>query len=260
MSSINDLRQKIEPKFANRDDFYAYVADHPSCKISFEQAYQDIEDNLLPIFKTAKELCEDLSGDKNYFQNGHMKHLFHMALVSRMIRNINTESGTFEEKMTSLRLSDPHYGGMVYIKDGKKIKEETPFEKKSDNGFKSVILKAGIGFSTYDDQYTTRYFGAFCEDVSSILNERQVASVFGKFLNWQVAKDSAVLYVATIPFVEKEMAQMAKANGVDYSKRFDFYQDAEKNIRAKINAFCDKKQETFLQQAQKVHGGIPNAK
>lgn len=247
MSSLEEVRQKIPqenlPEFKSREDFYAYAADNPSAEITAEQAYKEIEDNLLPVFKIAKELCEHLSDDKDYFKKDrHTKHLYHMALVSRMIKNIITSGGTDEEKKESLRLSDPHYGGMFYIKNGKMTRELSLFSKKEDRGFKNLISKAGIGCSAYDDQYTTIYFGAIQEDITPIFKEQQIASTSGRFLNWQVAKDSGVLWAATQPFVSEEMAKMAQENGVAYSQRFDFYQEAEQKIKNKIVDFCDIKQ------------------
>lgn len=243
MSTIDEVRQKIQPEFASQEEFYAYAADNPSVKISVEEARAAIEENLLPVFKVAKELCEHLSGDKDYFKKDrHTKHLYHMALVSRMIKNINDYSGTPEEKKKALHLSAPHYGGLVYIKDGKKTQEQSPFVRKEDRGFKNLIAKAGIGCSAYDDQLTTIYFAAFREDVSPIFSENAKALVSGRFLHWQAAKDSAVLQIADKPLIEAKMAQIAKEKGISFAKRYECYQDAEAQIQAKIDQFCDMKQ------------------
>ena len=252
MSKIEDLREKIRPIFKSPEELYAYAADNSAVNITPEQAYQCIEDNLLPIFKVAKELCEHLSENKDYFkQEKHAKQLYHMALVSRMIKNINTYAGTNEEKKKSLRLSDPHYRGMVYIKDGHKSVAQTPFEKKEDKGFRMLISRAGIGCATYDAQLATIYFGAVQEDISPIFKEEEKASISGNFLNWQAAKDSNVLLIAARPFIDKEMAQMAREKKVVFSKRFDFYQDAEKKIKDKISEFCDIKNKELPQQILK---------
>lgn len=243
MDKIEEMREKIQPDFKAREELYAYAADNYSVEITPEQAFKEIEDNLLPAFSVAKELCEHLSGDKDYFkQEKHTKRLYHMALVSRMIKNINELSGTYEEKKKSLRLSDPHYRGMFYIINGQRTKELSPFSKKEDRGFKDLISKAGIGCAAYDDQLTTIYFGVIQKD---ILDEQQISSVSGKFLNWEVAKDSGVLWAATQPFVHNEMTKMAQKNGVDYAQRYDFYQDAEKKVQEKIAEFCDMKQAEY---------------
>ncbi|MBR1840498.1 MAG: hypothetical protein IJ778_00010 [Alphaproteobacteria bacterium] len=243
MNKIDELREKILPDFKTKEEFYAYVADNNSVKITPEQAFKEIDDNLLPVFKVAKELCEHLSGDKDFFeQKEYAKHLYYMALVSRMVKNIDRLGGTDEEKKESLRLSDPHYGGMFYIKNGQKTKELSLFSEKEDKGFKDLISKAGIGCSTYEDSLTTIYFGAIQEDISPIFKEQQIASVSGNFLNWQVAKDSGVLWAATQPFIDNEMVKMAQENGVAYARRHNFYQDAEKKIHTKIVEFCDMKQ------------------
>ena len=210
MNKIDKLRDKIKPEFETREDFYAYAADNNFVTITPEQALKEIEDNLLPVFKVAKELCEELSGDENYFKKEkHTKHLYHMALVSRMVKNIDTLSGTDKEKKESLRLSDPHYGGMFYMINGKTTKELSLFSKKEDKGFKNLISKAGIGCSTYDDQLITIYFGVIQEDISPIFKEQQIASMSGNFLNWEVAKNSGVLWAATQPFVNDEMIKIS---------------------------------------------------
>lgn len=252
MNKIDELRDKIQPNFSTREELYAYAADNDSAKITPKQAYKELDDNLLPVFKIAKELCEHLSGDKDYFkQEKHTRSLYHMALVSRMVKNINIYGGTEEEKKKSIHLSDPHYRGMVYINGGKKSEEPTPFERKEDKGFKKLISRAGIGCATYDDQLTTIYFGAVKEDISPIFNEKAKVSVSGNFLNWQAAKTSHVLWAATKPFVNAKMAHIAKEKGVAFSKRFDFYQDAETKIQSKIAEFCDIKNKEYQQQLQK---------
>ena len=82
MNKIDELRDKIKTK----EEFYAYAADNNSVRITPEQAFKEIDDNLLPVFKVAKELCEHLSGDKDFFeQKEYAKHLYYMALVSRMV-------------------------------------------------------------------------------------------------------------------------------------------------------------------------------
>ncbi|MBQ9035755.1 MAG: hypothetical protein IJ099_07365 [Alphaproteobacteria bacterium] len=249
---LKQLYKKTMPEFKSRDEFYAYVADHSDVTISLKQAYKQMQDNLLPVFKAAKELCEYISGDDEYFlkTKNNLYQLYHMALVSRMINNINTNSGTVEEKKASLRLSEPHYRGMIYIKNGKKTRETTPFEKKQDKGFKDIFLKSNIGLSVYEDMMTTIYYGAFQNDVFSDVKEERIASVHGNFLNWQVAKNSHVLKVACEPFIRSKMAQMAQENGFDFSDRFRFYQASTLNIQAKINAFCDIKQTQFINQMQ----------
>lgn len=252
----NQLSEKAMPEFKSQEELYSYAADHPNMTISLKEAYKHIENNLLPIFKTAKELCEYISEDNEYFfkAKNNLHQLYHMALVSRMINNINTNSGTIEEKKISLKLSEPHYRGMIYINNGKKTKEKSPFEKKQDKGFKDLLLKSNIGFSVYEDALTTIYYGAFQNDVFSDIKEERIASVHGNFLNWQVAKNSNVLKVACESFIQAQMVQMAQEKGYKFSERFHFYQDAETKIQSKIAEFCDIKNKKHLQQIKKVKG------
>lgn len=248
---LKQLRERTMPEFKSRDDFYAYAASHRMAEVSAEQARKDINDNLLPIFKAAKELCEYLSGNKDYFSKGHMKHLYYMALVSRIIKNIDKNSDTLENKEKSIRLSDPHYRGIIYLNNGKKEKENTPFNNDSDKGFKSALLKSGLGFSSYDDQYTTLYFGAIQEDITPIFSEKQVCSVTGNILNWEYAKKSAVFAIAAKPFINSEVEKICKENGTPLSEYGKHYEQAEKNIQAKIDEFCDMKNKENQQQLQK---------
>lgn len=252
MSSIEEIKLKIQPEFASKEHLYSYAADNSLLTISSKQAQQDISANLLPIFQAAKELCEQLSQDDEYFKRGHMVQLFHMALVSRMIKNINNNCSTTEEKLASIHYSQPHYGGMLYFKNGKKETKQSLFEKKEDRGFKNLMSKA-IGCS-YDDQYTTIYFGAFQEDVQPVYdpNGTPKCSVSGGILSWENLKNSAVLQIAAQSFIYQEVKKICQKNGTPLSNYGIHYKQAEQNIQVKINEFCDMKQAQLIKQKHKL--------
>lgn len=169
-----------------------------------------------------------------------------MALVSHMIKNINDNYGTIDDNKKAIRFSEPHYGGVIYFKNGEKISKQKLFEKKEDRGFKDLMSKA-LGFS-YDDQYTTIYFGALQDDVCSLETGKSKCSVTGNILNWEDMKDSAVFKVAVMPLVEREVKKICKKNGTPLAKFGIHYQHAEQNIRAKTNEFCDMKQTKNTEQ------------
>ena len=265
---LTDLRAKTMPEFASREDFYAYAQNRQVPTLKADEAFKDIQDNLLPIFKAAKELCEYLSADENYFRRGWNKSqtfvqmyaedlpadhgdrpidkLYHMALVSRIIQTINHKCGTAKEKKFAVMHADI-VNDNVYINNGQRQKVSGFGWLEENKGFKRAIGNSELKLN-YDDNYLHEYLGAFQEDVQPVLTDKSapVCSASGHILGWDRMKESSVLQIAAEPFIYAEMARLYQEQG---GKLQGFYRDdrgklaaqARKNITAKIFAFCDMK-------------------
>lgn len=249
---IDEVRARTEKsisEFRSKDEFFAYAAEHRAATIDFEHAYTEIQNNLLPVFRIAQELCEYISKDQDYFKHGHIKHLYHMALVSRMVKNIQNTCGTDEERKESIEKSEPHYGGILYFVNGQKERKNNLFETPSDRGFKDVIAKSVR--CSYDDQLTTIYFGALKEDICPVYKDNPACTVNGSVLSWENMKDSTVLNVAAMPLIYEEVKKLCKENGTPYSGYGIHYKKAEQKIQTKIDEFCDIKNAHNRQHLQK---------
>ena len=262
--------------FPDKEEFYNYAKHHYVEPISAEDAFQAVEENLLPIFKAAEELSIHLSGDEELFHRGWGKSqmfvhfykddlpgdhgdrpvdkLFHMALVSRMVKTLYDQGGTPEEKKENIEYSDMEY---LSIRNGDHKRRGAGLLWLEENeGFKRVMRDSEMRFN-YDDGYLHAYYAAFKADTVENESDKEYCSLSGKVLDWKGMKESAVLRVAAEPFVNAEMVRLYENEGNKYTGFYsskgvgNFYKRAEQNIQAKINEFCDMKDKERRQQIQK---------
>ena len=262
--------------FANKEDFYDYAKDHYVEPISAKEAFKEVEENLLPIFKVAEELCKDLSEDENYFHRDWEKDqmfvhlysddlpgdhgdrpvdkLYHMALVSRMIKTVYEKSGTPEEKAKSIKMSNMN---RLWIKNSDNFRRgEGLLWLEENEGFERVMRQSKINFN-YDDCYLNEYYAAFQRDTVRNERDKKCCSLSGNVLDWNEMKNSNVLLLAVQPFINKEMIRLYENEGNKYTGFYNsdgvgnFYNQAEQNIKNKIDTFCDKKNKENQQQIQK---------
>ena len=265
MSSIEEVRKKIQPEFKSKEEFYKYRWENGS-RSSREELYKEASDSLLPIFKAAKEMCEHISGDKDYFKKNDweqgypLTRLYHMAIVSKVIQDINENCVTTEDKEECIQLFTQDYAAsrFTYLKNGE-FSKTTPLFKHE-----KISCFMGISNFSFDDQYYHKYMGAIQEDIKPTYyrNEKPRSSVNGNILSWDNMKNSKVLYAIAYHFVVEEGWKLQKESeqsetAVKLSeqekkeKHFKIFRQAENNIKAKINEFCDMKQTQFMKQMQK---------
>ena len=260
---IGQLRGRKIPSLAdfqnNKEDFYKIAATGAYYeKISAQEAYKEINENLLPVFAKAKELCEYLSGDKDHFKRGWgelqmFKHLvsedlpgdhgdrpvdrlFHMALVSRMVKTICDQSGTQDEMS--------HF----CIQNGSSIRKGSGLcHMEEVKGF-SLVMRNSQMRCNIDDCYLNEYYGAFQHDTVENENDKKGYSLSGNILDWNEMKKSAIFEIVSEPFVYNEVARLCVEDGNEYrgfysaQKIKNYYEQADKIIQDKIAKFCDMKQ------------------
>lgn len=227
---LKQLRKKTMPEFKSRDEFYAYAAKN-MITLNVDEAYKDCSDSLLPIFKAAKEMCEDIHDNKDYFKRGRpLKELYHMAIVSKAIQDINENCVTEDDKKHSIKRARFDDDRNYFFRNGERINAGWLLDREKIENFMEVMDSPGM---SYDDEYTKAYIAALKDDVSPVYGtiKRPKCSVTGNILNWEDMKDSSVLRVVTM-----------------FDQRtFSLNEDTI----AKINAFCDKKNKENQQQLQK---------
>lgn len=226
---LKQLRERTMPEFKSRDEFYAYAAKN-MITLNVDEAYKDCSDSLLPIFKAAKEMCEDIHDNKDYFKRGRpLKELYHMAIVSKAIQDINENCVTEDDKKHSIKRARFDDDRNYFFRNGERINAGWLLDREKIENFMEVMDSPGM---SYDDEYTKAYIAALKDDVSPVYGtiKRPKCSVTGNILNWEYMKDSSVLRVVTM-----------------FDQRtFSLNEDTI----AKINAFCDKKQAQFVKQVQ----------
>ncbi len=243
---IGNVRAKVAanktqdlPEYKSRDEFYAYAAKN-MITLNVDEAYKDCSDSLLPIFKAAKELCEDLhegenknedKKDSSYFKRGRpLKELYHMAIVSKVIQEINENCITEDDKKHSIKRARFDDDRNYFFRNGERINAGWLLHREKIENFMEVMDAPGM---SYDDEYTKAYIAALKDDVSPVYGtiKRPKCSVTGNILNWEDMKDSSVLRVVAA-FDQRSIS-------------------LNEDTIAKINAFCDKKNKENQQQIQK---------
>lgn len=118
---LKQLRERTMPEFKSRDEFYAYAAKN-MITLNVDEAYKDCSDSLLPIFKAAKEMCEDIHDNKDYFKRGRpLKELYHMAIVSKAIQDINENCVTEDDKKHSIKRARFDDDRNYFFRNGERI-------------------------------------------------------------------------------------------------------------------------------------------
>ena len=227
---LKQLREKTMPEFKSRDEFYAYAAKN-MITLNVDEAYKDCSDSLLPIFKAAKEMCEDIHDNKDYFKRGRpLKELYHMAIVSKAIQDINENCVTEDDKKHSIKRARFDDDRNYFFRNGERINAGWLLDREKIENFMEVMNSPGM---SYDDEYTKAYIAALKDDVSPVYGtiKRPKCSVTGNILNWEDMKDSSVLRVVAA-FDQRSIS-------------------LNEDTIAKINAFCDKKNKENQQQIQK---------
>ena len=227
---LKQLREKTMPEFKSRDEFYAYAAKN-MITLNVDEAYKDCSDSLLPIFKAAKEMCEDIHDNKDYFKRGRpLKELYHMAIVSKAIQDINENCVTEDDKKHSIKRARFDDDRNYFFRNGERINAGWLLDREKIENFMEVMDSPGM---SYDDEYTKAYIAALKDDVSPVYGtiKRPKCSVTGNILNWEDMKDSSVLRVVAA-FDQRSIS-------------------LNEDTIAKINAFCDKKNKENQQQVQK---------
>ena len=241
-SRIEEIRAKRAqnlPKFKSRDEFYAYAAKN-MIRLSVDDAYKECSNSLLPIFEAAQELCEVLhegenkdedKRDSSYFKRGRpLKELYHMAIVSKVIQDINENCVTEDDKKHSIKRARFDDDRNYFFRNGERINAGWLLDREKIKNFMEVMDSPGM---SYDDEYTKAYIAALKNDIDPVYGsiKEPKCSVTGNILNWEYMKDSSVLRVVTM-----------------FDQRtFSLNEDTI----AKINAFCDKKNKENLQQIKK---------
>ena len=184
-----------------------------------EQAYNKMEETLLPVFRQAVELCKYLNNDQDFFKEGYNQvKLFSMALVSLAIKEVNANSGTIDEKKEALL--DMDYWSTYFIKDGQHQKAGYYHDWKNIEEFRNEICRATN--IPVDDNYETRYLGAFKRDIGW-WGKEPLISTSGEILDWSKMQDSHVFEA------------VSRRGGLNDTK--------ENNVKRyeKIKEFCDLK-------------------
>ena len=227
---LKQLRERTMPEFKSRDEFYAYAAKN-MITLNVDEVYKDCSDSLLPIFKAAKEMCEDIHDNKDYFKRGRpLKELYHMAIVSKAIQDINENCVTEDDKKHSIKRARFDDDRNYFFRNGERINAGWLLDREKIENFMEVMDSPGM---SYDDEYTKAYIAALKDDVSPVYGtiKRPKCSVTGNILNWEDMKDSSVLRVVAA-FDQRSIS-------------------LNEDTIAKINAFCDKKNKENQQQIQK---------
>ncbi len=181
-----------------------------------EQAYDKMEEVLLPVFKEAVELCKYLNNDQDFFKKGYNQvKLLSMALVSLAIKEVNTNSGTIDEKKEALH--DMGYWDSYFIKDGQRQKVGHYHHWK---GVREVLDYHAFNIPC-DDNYEIRYLGAFQRDVHWWSRKESLISTSGDILDWSKMQDSHVFEA------------VSRVDYLNYTK-----EDNAKRLE-KIKEFCD---------------------
>lgn len=191
-----------------------------------DKVYEESCACLLPIFRAAKEMCEFTYDDEDYFKSGRpLAELYHMAVVSKVVQDINKSCDSVDEAVKSIRIARIYNENNFYISNGKCIRVGKLLERPGVADF----IKAGN--IAYNEQYANEYLGAFQDDTYPLFNNKKpLCSVTGNVLNWKYMKDSLVLKTTVM---------------VDQCT-FNLSEDTV----AKINEFCDIKQAQFVKQMQ----------
>lgn len=227
---LKQLREKTMPEFKSRDEFYAYAAKN-MITLKVDEAYKDCSDSLLPIFKAAKEMCEYMHDNKDHFKRGRpLKELYHMAIVSKVIQDINENCVTEDDKKHSIKRARFDDNRNYFFRNGERINAGWLLDREKIENFMEVMDSPGM---SYDDEYTKAYIAALKDDVNPVYGtiKRPKCSVTGNILNWEDMKDSSVLRVVAA-FDQRSIS-------------------LNEDTIAKINAFCDKKNKENQQQVQK---------
>ena len=217
---LKQLRERSMPEFKTNEDLYAYAATHMVSELDCDSAYKHAQDNLLPVFQAAKELCEYISGDGEYLKNQQALHyIVSMALVSRAIKAINAQCETLKDKKYSLIFSSCE-SGMVYYKNGEIIEKEDIGHIEENKGFYMLTRHYPMHL---DD--CTLYKRDFRADVFE--SAQKCCSVEGNILDWKAMKESHL-----------------------FKRIADSFFDYEK-VKPRIDEFCDMKSAQNMQQIQK---------
>lgn len=231
MSDINDLRKKIMPKFETRDEAYIYMIKN-HLTLDNDELYKDCSDSLLPVFKVAKELCEHLQNDKDYFKkNGSeqehpLTRLYHMAIVSKVVRELNENC---DPEHFVHHLGTDYAEPVWWRKNGKLVKTDPIMEHKKIANFRKVTAIDYI----FDDKWYHQYIGAIERDVDPSYYGKACYSVASNVINWEDMKNSDVLKIVA----------MSCTPGM-------FSIQEEQRLQKKIDEFCDEKNRQSQKQIQ----------
>lgn len=231
-SKLKQLRERAMPEFKSQDERYSYMA-KSHLTLNKDELYEACSDSLLPVFKVAKELCEYIHTDKDYFRKDDMMHnypltrLYHMAIVSKAVQKINELCESPEDKILTLGMVASNYSNPIrYIKDGKSVKTDPILEQEEIKNFRKAANHL------FDDKYFYRYMGDMELDVDPSYYGKAY-SFTGNVSNWEDLKKSDVMLGAAV-----------------YCYGGMVNKETEQNLRTKINEFCDMKQAQLVKQMQ----------
>lgn len=218
------------------------------------EAFDKMENELLPVFAEAVNLCKDISNNPNYFQelNNYRaaRKLYAMALVSKAIKLANQDITTEEHKKENINLLDLVNERRFYQADGSRGRFENIFRRSELADFQKEMKSLGAAY--FDDVAIHECLGSFQYDAAVGMWKENPALISsnGNVLDWKEAKNLGIFkYASSEMKTERFVAMMDKQSKENHwdKKEWDknyplVNRECEKYFELKFVQYCKDKQ------------------